>query len=316
MAGSAIETVPIGFLSKDGTTHIKGKIWTVAGNETPRAIVQLLHGMSEYIDRYDEFARFLAGEGFVVCGHDYVGHGYSVSNADQLGSLPIKNGKDVLIEDAHEMRRIVAGRYPQATPYFIFGHSMGSFVGYLYISRHAEGLAGAVLCGTGRVPASTAAMGKKLASVIAKLKGVEYRSKLLWGMAEGSYGKRIENARTPLDWLNTDPDAVDAYIADPLCGAMFSAGGYVTLMDMCHEIATPECAAKVPTDLPVLFIAGDQDPVGDFTEGVKVAEKLLVDSGQSDVRTIFYEGMRHEILNEPGRERVFSDVKGWLEERL
>ena len=145
------------------------------------------------------------------------------------------------------------------------------------------------------------------------MRGETYRSALIDGMGAGGYGKKIPNARTPLDWLSTDPAVVDAYIADELCGFMFTVGGYATLLDLTAEVVTPECAAKVPKDLPVLLVAGDGDPVGDMGKGVEAAAQLLRDAGVKEVDCKLYEGMRHEIHNEIGHEQVYDDIASWIE---
>ena len=173
-----------------------------------------------------------------------------------------------------------------------------------------------MLSGTGNVPASLSKTGNALARFIASIKGETYRSKLIDNMGVGAYGKKIPNARTNLDWLSTDPAVVDAYIADDKCGFMFTVGGYATLLDLTAEVVTPECAEKVPKGLPVLLVAGDGDPVDDMGEGVKAAAQLLRDAGVETVDCKIYEGMRHEIHNEIGKDQVYDDVATWIEQHV
>ncbi|OUO88314.1 alpha/beta hydrolase [Gordonibacter sp. An230] len=302
--------------SVDGTTHVKGLIWRLseAASDTvpPRGIVQIVHGMSEHVARYDEFARCLARRGFVVCGEDHVGHGRTAATADDLGHIPLEGGKDLLIANVHALRLLVAARFAPQTPYFLFGHSMGSFIVRAYLARHAAGLAGAVICGTGQQPRALSAAGNLLARLIARAKGERHRSTLIDRMGAGSFGRRIKGARTPFDWLSVDPAVVDAYLSDELCGAMFTVGGYAALTDLTGEVAAPSCAARVPRDLPLLFIAGAEDPVGDEGRGVRAAAALMRRAGVESVEEVVYEGMRHEILNEPGRDQVIEDVACWL----
>ena len=312
----------IGFKSHDGKTQVKGLIWSAenqsgkASTAAPRAIVQLVHGMSEHIGRYDDFACYLVHQGYVVCAHDHIGHGKSVSDESELGHLPLDGGADVLIDDVHELRKIVASRYPRQTPYFLFGHSMGSFVVRTYLSRYAAGLAGAIVCGTGNQSRLLSKAGNFLARRIAASKGETTRSKKLDDMGTGGFAKGIKDARTPLDWLSKDPAVVDAYIADERCGAMFSVGGYASLTSLTYECTSLACAAKVPTDLPVLFIAGDEDPVGECGRGPRAAAELLKRAGVKDVALKLYAGMRHEILNEPEHEQVYGDICAWLESHI
>lgn len=332
VAGSSVEVQrePISFPSSDGESTISGCVWTpapaagaapaadatspafAAATPAPRGIVQLVHGMAEHVGRYDDLACHLVECGFVVCGDDHIGHGLSVSDPSKLGCLPPK-GKDFLIEDEHQLRSLVSARFPPQTPYIMYGHSMGSFITRAYLARHGQGLAGAILCGTAQQPLALSRIGHALARILGFFRGDEYRSSFLDDMGAGAYSKQIENARTPFDWLCTDPAVVDAYLADDLCGFMFSVGGYAALTDLTGEIATKACASKVPKDLPLFFIAGDQDPVGDCGAGVRAAADQHAAAGVLDVQVKLYPGMRHEIHNEPGHAQVYEDVVEWME---
>lgn len=317
---AGVITVPYKFLSHDKRTNINGKLWTTEafggpdrlGAEKPKAVIQLIHGMAEYIDRYDEFARYLVGRGFVVCAEDHVGHGNSAASPDDYGHMPLNGGKKVAVGDVHTLHCMVAECFP-GVPYVLYGHSMGSFIARAYLARYGDSLAACVLSGTGNPPEGLSKMGRGLARFIASIKGGTYRSKFIDGMGAGSYGKRIENARTSLDWLSTDESVVDAYIADDKCGFMFTVGGYATLLDLTSEVVTPECAGKVPKDLPVLFVSGDGDPVGDMGQGVKAAAQLLSGAGVKTVDCTLYPGMRHEIHNEIGKAQVYDDIASWIE---
>ena len=316
-----VEKSTVGFKSYDGSSQIKGVLWqpvSGASAQAPRVrgIVQIVHGMAEHSGRYEDFARFLVDRGFAVCAHDHIGHGRSAASPADLGHMPVKDGKDALIEDVESMRRIVSARFSRQTPYFIFGHSMGSYITRAYLSRHAQGLAGAVICGTGNEPVAKSKAGHALALRIARRKGERTRSKLLHRLADGSFSKAVKNARTPLDWLSSDPAVVDAYLADDLCGQMFTAGAYATLTSLTAEVATLDSALAVPSELPVLFIAGALDPVGDKGKGVKSAAELFRKAGIADVEVKLYPGMRHEILNEPGKRQVYDDVLAWIEQRI
>lgn len=316
METEAVAT-PVGFLSHDGASSIKGLLWKPAekagrANTSPRGIVQLVHGMSEYVGRYDEFARFLVSQGFVVCGSDHVGHGKSVTDLADLGHMPT-DGKQVMIEDVHQLRTLVSARYARNTPYFIFGHSMGSFVARAYAARYGEGLAGTILCGTGNQPYLLSKGGNVLAHALVATKGPRHKSGLLDSLGAGAFAKKLDNPRTSLDWLSYNPDVVDAYIADELCGVTFSTSAYAALTDLTAEIVTRQWAAQVPVDMPVLFIAGADDPVGSWGKDVKAAASLLRDAGLNNIEVILYQGMRHEILNEDGRGQVHADVLEWIE---
>lgn len=302
--------------SADKVSRLHGYIWWPAEGVAPRAAMQVLVGLAEHIARYDEFARYLNSKGFVVFGHDPIGHGKSVASKQDLGNMPV-DAKNILVEDVHRVRTTAMGRisseYGHLLPLFIFGHSMGSFVLRIYLARHGYGLKGAILCGTGFTPPRTSAAGNKLARAIARTRGVDYRSKLLHKMGMGAYAQEIDDAETEFDWLSRNEDNVARYIADEECGFSISAGCYATITDIMEEMCTKECAEAYPKNLPMLYIAGTEDPVGEFGEGVSQAADLAHAAGVADVRCRLYAGMRHEILNELGRQVVFDDIVSWME---
>ena len=318
-----IFTVPLDFASRDGKTHINAKLWTNAkfgsseeeGSEKPKGIIQIIHGMAEYIDRYDDLAKHFVNHGFVVCAEDHIGHGKSAPDPSEYGNMPVKGGKDILLGDVRTLHKMVVALYP-GVPSIIYGHSMGSFIARAYIARFGDDISACVLSGTGNVPAALSKAGGTLARVLATARGEKHRSPLIDNMGAGAYGKQIENARTPLDWLSTDDSVVDAYIADDLCGFMFTVGGYATLLDLTAEVVTPACAGSVPKKLPIFLVAGDGDPVGDMGKGVHAAAELLRAAGVECVDEKIYRGMRHEIHNEIGHEQVYDDVTSWIEQAI
>lgn len=313
---SAVVREEFSFTSADGQTPIHAICWLPEGEaaQAPRGIVQLAHGMEEYIARYDDFARFLAGQGFAVCGNDHIGHGQSVKSPEEISQLPL-GGATIMLQDMHALRTQFADRFPKSVPYVLFGHSMGSFALRCYLAHCGAGLAGAIVCGTGNVSGIASAFGGWLARRIASRKGVDAHSNFITSLADGSYGKQIPNARTGLDWLNTDAAKVDEYIADPLCGVQFNVGGYASLMDLTAEACSTACASAAPAELPMLFISGEDDPVGGkAASGVKAAYENYVKHSETKPELKLYAGMRHEILNEPEHEKVYADILNWLEE--
>lgn len=299
--------------SSDGASQLRVSLWIPYLPESAlKGAIQIVHGMEEHIDRYDEFARYLAQHGFVVGAHDHVGHGKSVSGAEELGHITLDHGADILVNDVERVRIALFERFGEL-PFFIFGHSMGSFVTRVYLSRFAQGVTGAILCGTGNQPYLLARSGNVLARLIGAFRGGRHRSNLLDSMGAGGFSRSIKDPRTPLDWIAADPAVVDAYIDDPLCGVMFSVGGYAALTGVVSQAVDPKVAARVPKDLPLLFIAGAADPVGENGEAVVRAVELYRHAGVHDVSLILYPGMRHEILNEPGKMKVYEDVLEWIE---
>ena len=236
--------------------------------------------------------------------------------------MPLKGGRDVLVGDVGRMRKLVRERvsdaYPQGAvlPHFLFGHSMGSFVVRAYISECGAGLNGAIICGTGHIPPATSAAGNLLARLIARVRGEDYVSKLLGDLSVGAYAKAIDNPRTPLDWLSYDKANVDAYIADKSCGFPFSAGANATLTALTREVCAKSCCQRVPNELPLLYVAGDGDPVGDMGKGVRTAARMAEEAGSTDVTCVIFEHMRHEILNETEGRAVMANIVRWMEEHL
>ena len=310
-----IQALPLAFPSADGASTVRGVLWqddAVAAGAQPRAVVQLIHGMAEHIDRYEGFARFLVSCGFAVCGHDHIGHGATAGVPERLGLMPAKGGVDVLVADAHHLREAVGARFVPEVPYFMFGHSMGSLVLRCYLPLHGEGLAGAIICGTPMPPRAVSKAGNLLARALVALRGPEARSELLHSLADGAYSRAIPNARTPFDWLSRDPAVVDAFAADERAGFMFSAGAYATLTEAAFRAAAPAAFDGVPKALPVLVMAGDKDPVGDDGRAPTRVARRLEAAGVADVTLTLYGGMRHEVLNEVGRQEVYDDVLSWL----
>lgn len=312
----SITVEPLSFPSSNGKTQITGLVWQDSGLADPKGVVLITHGMEEHIERYDAFARFLAEHGYIVFGHNLLGHGGSVNEKKEWGCLPARDGAKVLVEDLHRLRSLAAARTGADLPVFAFGHSLGSFVTRSYIARYGDGLAGAIICGTGNIPTALSKAGNTLARIISSVRGEDYYSKLLDEMGVGAYNKPIENPRTALDWLSYNEQNVDDYIADEACGFMFSAGGYATVTALTGEVCSADSAARIPHGLALYYISGVDDPVGDMGEGVKAAAKLAKDAGVKDVEVKLYEGMRHEILNESDAQLVFGDVLAWLDARV
>lgn len=309
-----MQTTTISYPSHDNASTIRALAWepddAARPDFSPRAVVQIVHGMSEHVERYAPFAEFLVGRGFVVCANDHVGHGKTAGERD-LGHMPLANGADVLVEDVHALRKKACERYPHAR-HVMFGHSMGSFVTRVYLTRHADGLSAAILCGTGQQPRIQTVAGRVITRLIAQIRGERHVSRFVDSLGAGAYGRAIKNARTDVDWISSDPDVVDEYIADPLCGQPFTVGAYATLASLVADATDARLARRVPKDLPLLFVAGAEDPVGDCGRGVARAVDEYRNAGVRLVEMGIYPGARHEILNEPCREAVWHDVEEFL----
>ena len=302
------------FQSGDGRTKIHAVEWMPDDGEI-RAVLQIVHGMVEFIERYDDFASYMADRGFLVVGHDQLGHGKSVTRAENYGYFCEKNGNGVLLADIHALRQMTENEYP-GIPYFIMGHSMGSFLVRQYICSCASGLSGAVIMGTGTQPIPLLSFGRGLCKLIAVFRGWHHRSRLIDAMAFGSYNSRFKPARTGREWLTRDERVVDKYVSDKRCSFMFTLNGYYNLFYSIAEASKTKNIERMPKELPVFLVSGGQDPVGGFGKGVDKVRKSFEKAGMQDLTWVIYSDDRHEILNELDRDKVYRDISAWLGIRL
>ena len=309
------------FPSFDDVSTIHYEMWLPEGE--PKAVLQIVHGMCEFVHRYDAFARYLNEHGIAVVGHDHIAHGSSVADPKDWGVMDPRTAEDVMINDVQGMRNVATARFGFDVPYFILGHSMGSFIVRCYLGRLGAGgyeqegkRAGAIVMGTGFMPTIVPTAGGLIASIIGKVKGNAYRSTFMNNMGIGGYNKAFEPARTPVDWLSRNEANVDTYIAEPRCTYMFSVGGYKGLMDLVKECCADPCFASTPLDLPILVTAGECDPVGDMGKAPRSVFEKYKEAGVEDVKLLMYAEDRHEILNEVDRDKVFADMLQWMEERI
>ena len=294
--------------SADGKTVIHACRWIPT--ETPRALLQIAHGMVEFIDRYEPFALYLNELGILVTGNDHLGHGDSVTDREKWGYFADRDSCDILLQDMHTLTEMTRTDYP-GVPYILLGHSMGSFLVRNYLCLWGETLDGAVVMGTGFQPKALVQAGKAICSLLAKGKGWHHRSRFVDNMAFGSYNRAFVPARTDKDWLTRDTEMVDRYLAEPRCSFLFTLNGYHTLFTAIERLHDRTLLDGMPKNLPVLFVSGEMDPVGDFGRGVRLSADMFLEAGMRDVDVWMYTG-RHEILNETDRELVFAELARWL----
>lgn len=297
------------FLSKDGVTVIHAAEWIP--EREPVCVLQICHGMVEYIERYDEFAEFLADKGFYVVGHDHLGHGQSVQSEDNYGFFHESSGNEYVIGDIHQLRAVTEEKYP-GKPYMMLGHSMGSFLLRQYLTAYSKGLSGAVIMGTGYKNAVTLDAGRLLCKTIAAFKGWRYRSPLINNLGLGSYNKRFEPGESPKDWVTSDKDKRSEYLKDPLCSFIFTVGGYYQMFTGMKVLTNQKNIDKIEKTLPLLLVSGEDDPVGDFGRGVEKVYEQFKQAGIQKTEIHLYRGDRHEILNERDRKQVFEDIYKWF----
>lgn len=301
------------FLSSNEKTNIHAR--RCDPNVQPRGIVQIAHGIAEHIERYDDFARYLAENGFVVFGNDHLGHGKSINDETELGFFAENGGWEIAVEDMRKLHDIAAEEFP-GLPFFLFGHSMGSFLARTYIIYFRTGLDGVILSGTGQQPKALVLGGKLLGKLEMNKNGAKYKSAKLNDLAFGKYNDGFETTRTLSDWLSRDEAEVDKYIDDPLCGYIPSAGLFHDMMCGIEFISKPRNLQRMKKDLPVYFMSGDADPVGENGKGVLRAYRSFLNAGMKDVAVKLYHDGRHEMLNELNREEVYKDILNWLESEM
>lgn len=278
----------------------------------PRAIVQIAHGMQEYLRRYAPLAAFLNACGYAVCGNDHLGHGATSGEGGIDGYFAEETGMECVLEDLHTMSVLARRRWGEL-PLILLGHSMGSFFARLYAEVYGRELAGLILSGTAG-PNPAARMGIRLTGFLSVVKGSTAFSPLVDKIAFGSYNKRFSGT-TGKEWITGDPDALAAYMADPKCGFPFTLNGYHELMRVLYTVNRPEWAAALPKELPVYVFSGEEDPVGDYGKSVRRVYESLCAAGVRDVSLKLYPGCRHEVHNErpEARTACYADIRSWLD---
>lgn len=300
------------FLSSDEKTMIHAVEWLPEGE--PKAIVQLVHGMVEYIERYDDFANFLASKGFMVVGHDHLGHGQSVQSVEDWGYISEDCPARHLIRDIHRLRVDIQKKNP-GIPYFIAGHSMGSYLLRRYLTHKGAGLAGAIIIGTGQESDMAVRSGLMLVRATAKAKGWRHRSDKLQNLTYSSAYKQYDLTRTDLEnsWVCSDPEVMKNYYSDPRCSFLFTTSGFEALLSTVLFDNQKRNIEMIPKNLPIYIISGEGDPVGNLGKGVKEVYQKYVKAGITNIECKLYPDMRHEILNEPGKQEVYDDILAWIE---
>lgn len=297
------------WLESQGVGEIHVCRWTPEGS--PRAILQIVHGIAEYAARYDGFAEYLAARGFLVVAEDHMGHGQSINGGGVQGYF--HGGWFTAVEDTYRLLCRTREEYPNV-PYILLGHSMGSFMVRTLLCRHPDsGIAGAILTGTGWQPTAAMPAIVKAAQVFCRRAGERTPSQKLDRLIFGGYNRRVERPRTAYDWLTRDEQVVDAYVADPLCGFVATAGLLRDLMLGIQYIQQPGNLMAMNKFLPVLILSGLEDPVGNYGRGVQRTAQAFWDAGMENVTMRLYPLCRHELLNELNKLEIYQDILRWLE---
>ncbi len=288
----------------------------------PVAILQIVHGMEEYIERYEEFAEYLAERGFAVYGHDHIGHGESVTSREELGVMHCRYPDRVMVEDMFSNYGVIRKEYPDK-PYFILGHSMGSYLLREYLSAKSAFLPdvnGAIIMGTGSEKDGPLMFGRILCKLIMLFRGPDKKSdfinSLMFGSAYGDKDKPDDDYSD--SWLSKNEENVRKFLdpSNTKRGNGFSLNGYMILFRAIWFDNRMKNIKKMNMNIPVLFTSGDRDPVGGFGAGVRKAYEQFKAAGVKDLSIKLYEGDRHEILNELDRSTVYSDLHEWMTKRI
>lgn len=298
------------FESRDGVSKIHAVRWEPDDSSKVIAVLQIVHGMAEYVDRYEDFAKFLTDRNFVVTADDHLGHGKTCENSIP-GYFCKVDPATTVVKDVHRLKKLTQEKYPRI-PYYILGHSMGSFILRNYLFQYGKGITGAVVMGTGMPPKALAHLSYVLAGLGCFFGKSQKVANGLDKIAFGSYLKRIPNAKTSADWLSRNEENVDKYIKDPMCGFVFTYNGFKTLASLLCRLHKKSNIEKMPVSLRVLIVSGEEDPVGDYGQGPKKVYKQYIDEGMQKVEIKLYPEDRHEILNEVDKDTVYEDIYQWL----
>ena len=278
--------------------------------EQPIAHLHILHGMAEHSARYEDFAKFLCAQGYMVTMHDHRGHGYTASKNGLLGYYGAVNGFERVVEDVKEIIAYV-GQEALGRP-VLFGHSMGSFIARRFTQKYSDLIERLILSGTGS-PSLLHDAGHLLATQLVMLKGPTEPSQLMDQLSFGNFNQAIPNPKTAYDWLSTDAQEVQKYIEDPYCGFVSTNQFYADLTGAMRQLKNPALNARIRSDLKILLVSGTDDPVGDKdATGVLKTGQQLAEAGVEHVKVQLFEGMRHEILNEKNKQQVYESIVRWL----
>ena len=299
----------ITFPSSDGKNTLHAELFIPSDNNI-RAVVQISHGMMDYIGRYKGMADAFCAAGIAVAGHDHLGHGDSVATPDDYGFFASRDGYKYVVEDVKGMNDLIRRELP-GVPVVLLGHSMGSFIARLYSERYTDSIDGLIIHGTAGPNPATGA-GLLLVKLMRAIKGERYRSKFICSLADGGYNKGFDPADGPNAWLTRDPSQVADRIGNPKNDFIFTLAAYQDLFTFLGDCNSKVWFTSFPKGLRTLIVSGEEDPVGGFGKGVRyVYDNLKKNS--ADVELKLYPGARHELFFETNKQEVFSDLIMWVE---
>lgn len=294
-----------------GSGRIHAWRWVPEG--APKAVMQIVHGISEHSARYEEYAEYLNGLGFLVVAQDHMGHGLSIGE-DRLHGY-FHGGWFSAVEDTYQLLERTRMEYPKL-PYVLLGHSMGSFLARSILAEHPDsGISACILCGTAWENPALLRLAVPACQVFCRLDGEQAPNPMLESLVFGSYNRRVKEPRTIYDWINSSPQEVDGFVSDPLCGFIVSAGLMRDMLSGLEYTERRETLANMDKELPVLFASGADDPVGAYGRGVTQAANAFQRAGMKDITEQLFPNARHEILREARKDQVYAYLTGWMAEK-
>lgn len=300
------------YLSADGKTKIHGAEWLP--EREPKAVLQISHGVTEHILRYEEMAEYFTKQGFVVVGNDDIGHGTSIAEGAEPMYFGPKDSWLWVQRDMYTCLKMTKKRYPKI-PYILLGFSLGSFVVRTFLIRHPGKVDGVILAGTGQPPAWQLALVRLIADSEGRKAGEAHSTPLIKALTFGNYNRHFAPNRTDYDWLCASEKALDDYIADSLRGEAMSAGLFREMLNGMMFTGSLKNQERMDKETPILLVSGEEDPVGECGKGVKRTCHSFQKAGIKDVSQKLYPGLRHDIFREDIKEQVFCDVCRWIEEK-
>lgn len=298
----AIQVIDKKVLSSNGKNMLAGKVYLPDGEI--KGYFHVVHGMTEHIGRYDYFMRAIAENGYIAFGYDHLGHGYTAKDDSELGFIAERDGDDLLARDVKVFSDAIKSEYGDH-PYFLMGHSMGSFVVRMSTQNYLTPDKLIVMGTSG--PNPIAGAGLLICKLLRAIRGPRHISAFVDNVAFGSYNDHFKEENDPRSWLTNDIEVRKKYDADKFCTFKFTISAMHDLISMNKNCNTDAWFKSVAGKMPILLISGEDDPVGDYGKGIRICEEKLKANG-AEVVTKIYSGYRHEILNDTSRDMTIKDI--------
>ena len=301
------------YQSSNNINEIKAKVYLPNDLDNVKGIVQVVHGMYEYFDRYKTFIEYLLSNNYIVCGHDHLGHGNSVRDKEDLGYFADKLGYKCLVKDTWHLTRIMKQRFPKCK-YAILGHSMGSFVTRCYMYDYSNDVDAVLLSGT-IGPIKHINLAIKILNKYILIKGSKYRSKKIMKVAFSILKVNIRHALNKYSWITRDVNITEEYTKDKKGHFLFTASAYRDLLKLIEQANNISNIKKLNKQLPIYIFSGDKDAIGNNGKGVKEVYDILK-KNKCNVTLKLYPNGRHEMLNEINHNKVYEDILKWLDNNM